>query len=118
RHKRPEPRLALGKALRGRANAAMDLSDGLSLDLDRLCRESRVGARLASEIPRARDASIDQALHGGEDYELLFTANARKKIPAQIAGVPITRIGEITNEAGTITYGGKILEPLGFDHFR
>lgn len=118
RHKRPEPRLALGRALRDLASAAMDLSDGLSLDLDRLCRESRVGAKLTGEIPRARGASIEQALHGGEDYELLFTANARKKIPAQIAGLPITRIGEITKKAGTITYGGRILEPLGFDHFR
>lgn len=118
RHKRPEPRLALGKALRGVASAAMDLSDGLSLDLKRLCRESNAGAELTGEIPRAKGASIGQALHGGEDYELLFTANARKKIPAQIAGVPIARIGEITREAGTITYGGRILEPLGFDHFR
>jgi thiamine-monophosphate kinase len=118
RHKRPEPRLALGKELRGLASAVMDLSDGLSLDLERLCRESKVGARLLSQIPRAKGASIQQVLHGGEDYELLFTANARKKVPAQIAGVPITRIGEITNEAGTITFGGEVLEPLGFDHFR
>jgi thiamine-monophosphate kinase len=118
RHKRPEPRLDLGHALRGLANSAMDLSDGLSLDLERLCRESHVGARLTSGIPRARGASIEQVLHGGEDYELLFTAGTRKKIPARIAGVPITCIGEITNEAGTITYGGRILEPLGFDHFR
>jgi thiamine-monophosphate kinase len=118
RHKRPEPRLAVGRALRGLATAAMDVSDGLSLDLERLCRESGVGARLISAIPRAKGASIEQALHGGEDYELLFTVNARKRIPAQIAGVPVTRIGEITPEAGTITYGGEVLEPLGFDHFR
>lgn len=118
RHKRPEPRLALGRALRNRANAAMDLSDGLSLDLERLCRESHVGARLFAQLPRAKGATIEHALHGGEDYELLFTANARKKIPAQISGVAITRIGEITNDAGTITYGGRILEPLGFDHFQ
>jgi thiamine-monophosphate kinase len=118
RHKRPEPRLALGRAIRGLASAAMDLSDGLSLDLERLCRESHVGARLISDIPRAKGASIEQALHGGEDYELLFTAGTRKNIPARLAGVPIARIGETTNEAWTITYGGRILEPLGFDHFR
>lgn len=118
RHLRPEPRIALGRALRGVATAAMDLSDGLSLDLGRLCRESRAGAQLFDAIPQAKGASIEQALHGGEDYELLFTANARKKMPVRIAGVPITCIGEITNQVGTIIYGGKILEPLGFDHFQ
>jgi thiamine-monophosphate kinase len=118
RHRRPEPRIALGRALRGIASAAMDVSDGLSLDLQRLCRESHAGARLFEAIPQTKGASLEQALHGGEDYELLFTANARKKVPVRIAGIPITCIGEITNQAGSITYEGKILEPLGFDHFR
>jgi thiamine-monophosphate kinase len=118
RHKRPEPRLRLGRALRRIATAAMDLSDGLSLDLERLCRESNVGAELTAEVPRAKGASNEQALHGGEDYELLFTAKASKKVPAAVAGIPITRIGRITAEIGTIIYKGKVLEPLGFDHFR
>lgn len=118
RHKRPEPRVELGRALRRIATAAMDLSDGLSLDLERLCKESKVGAELTADVPRAKGASMEQALHGGEDYELLFTAKVSKKIAAEIAGVRITRIGRITAEIGTITYKGKILEPLGFDHFR
>jgi thiamine-monophosphate kinase len=118
RHKRPEPRVAVGRALRRIASAAMDISDGLSLDLERLCRESRVGAELTAEVPRARGASIEQALHGGEDYELMFTAKASKNVPAQIAGVPITKIGCITTEIGRIIYKGQVLEPLGFDHFR
>jgi thiamine-monophosphate kinase len=108
----------VGRALRRIASAAMDISDGLSLDLERLCRESRVGAELTAEVPRARGASIEQALHGGEDYELMFTAKASKNVPAQIAGVPITKIGCITKEIGRIIYKGQVLEPLGFDHFR
>jgi thiamine-monophosphate kinase len=118
RHKRPEPRLEVGNQLRRLATAAMDLSDGLSLDLFRLCAESQVGACLSESLPIAKGASLQQALHGGEDYELLFTASRQKKIPAKIAGIDVTCIGEITNSTGTITYGGNVLEPLGFDHFR
>jgi thiamine-monophosphate kinase len=117
RHKRPEPRIDLGLRLVGLASAAMDLSDGLSLDLARLCKESSVGARLGSSLPIAKGASLDEALHGGEDYELLFTAAPRKMVPARIAGVTISRIGCITGEPDTITYDGAILNPLGFDHF-
>lgn len=118
RHKRPEPRIELGHALRRIATSAMDLSDGLSLDLERLCQESKVGAELTVDVPRAKGASLEQALHGGEDYELLFTAKPSKRVAAEIAGVRITRIGRITAEIGTIKYKGKALEPLGFDHFR
>lgn len=118
RHKRPVPRLEVGVELRGIATAAIDLSDGLSLDLARLCQESRVGAEIQPPLPTAEGASIQQALHGGEDYELLFTAPPETRMPALISGVPITRIGEITAGAGTITFGGSPLEPLGFDHFR
>jgi thiamine-monophosphate kinase len=118
RHKRPQPRINVGKQLRRIATAAMDLSDGLSLDLQRLCQESRVGARIAETLPVARGASIQHALHGGEDYELLFTAPAKRRVPAKIAGVPVTHIGEITEMPGIITYRGKPLEPLGFDHFQ
>jgi thiamine-monophosphate kinase len=118
RHKRPVPRLALGLELRGMATAAIDLSDGLSLDLARLCQESRVGAEIHPPLPVAEGASLHQALHGGEDYELLFTVPPGTIMPAQIAGVPVSPIGEITGHANTITYAGSLLEPLGFDHFR
>lgn len=118
RHKRPVPRIAAGIELRGVATAAIDLSDGLSLDLARLCQESRVGADIRPPLPAAEGATLQQVLDGGEDYELLFTASPGRVMPAQIAGVPIARIGEITADSGTIHYDGSPLEPLGFDHFR
>ena len=89
----------------------MDLSDGLSLDLARLCRESNAGAEL-SFIPIARGATLDQALHGGEDYELLFTASPKLKIPKSLA----TEIGRITRFR-KILLDGRPLAPKGFDHF-
>ncbi len=118
RHKRPAPRIAVGIELRSIATGAIDLSDGLSLDLARLCQESRVGAEIQPPLPTAEGASLQEALHGGEDYELLFTVPPGTRMPALIGRVPITRIGEITAGAGTITFGGSPLEPLGFDHFR
>jgi thiamine-monophosphate kinase len=118
RQKRPEPRVDVGRKLRRLAHAAIDLSDGLSLDLQRLCEESHVGARLIDRLPIARGATLEHALHGGEDYELLFTAARQSKIPPRIAGIPITRIGDVTNESGKVFYEGSPLEPLGFDHFR
>ena len=99
RHFYPEPRLELGRMLRekGLPTAMIDTSDGLSTDLAHICQESRVGAEISAElIPRARvgkparEVSLELALHGGEDYELLFTAPAAKRIPTQIAGVPLT----------------------------
>ena len=72
---RIQPRLALGRALRGRATSCMDLSDGLSLDLHRLCLASGVAA-VVDRVPIVRGATLDRALHGGEDYELLFTPAA------------------------------------------
>jgi len=104
RHFRPMPRIQVGRTLRQRnlASAMIDTSDGLSTDLAHLCDESGVGAELRTEsIPRARvsrtrhEVKLDLALHGGEDYELLFTAPRGKKIPRSIAGVPIHLIGEI-----------------------
>jgi thiamine-monophosphate kinase len=119
RHVRPQPRLAVGLALRNiPATAAMDLSDGLSLDLKRLCRESGVAADLADHLPIAKGATLEQALHGGEDYELLFTASAQARVPGSLAGVPVTNIGKIRRgRAGLVTFRGKPLEPLAFDHF-
>jgi len=118
RQKRPEPRVEVGRKLHRLAHAAIDLSDGLSLDLRRLCEESGVGARLGGELPIAKGATLEQALHGGEDYELLFTAAKRSRVPPQIAGIAVTRIGEVTNEVGKVSFKGRLLEPLGFDHFR
>jgi thiamine-monophosphate kinase len=118
RQKRPEPRVGVGRKLRRLAHAAIDLSDGLSLDLRRLCEESGVGARLEGKLPIAKRATLEQALHGGEDYELLFTAAKQSRVPPQIAGIAVTRIGQVTNEVGKISFEGSPLEPLGFDHFR
>jgi len=118
RHKRPEPRIAAGLKLRAIATAGMDLSDGLSLDLFRLCEESKCGAVLDGPLPVAKGASLEQALHGGEDYELLFTAAPLSRISGGIAGLPVTCLGAITNTPGSITFAGEPLRPLGFDHFR
>jgi thiamine-monophosphate kinase len=129
RHFHPTPRIAIGERLRGKATAMIDLSDGLSTDLAHICEESHLGAEIeATRIPRARIGSnrqpvpLDLALHGGEDYELLFTAPARKSIPPRIAGVPISRIGRITSGRGIVLVqeGAKKqkLKPAGWEHFR
>jgi len=119
-HLRPEPRLALGRFLRTRlrASAAMDLTDSLALDLHRLCLESGVSAALDREPPRWRGASADAALHGGEDYELLFTMRPGARVPAEHDGMTLTRIGTIRRgRAGVVEYLGAALEPRGWDHF-
>lgn len=121
RHRRPQPRLELGRYLRARlgVKAAMDLSDGLSLDLHRLTRESRVAAVIDRPLPVFPGASLDQALHGGEDYELLFTAPPRLKMPAFWRGVPLTRIGSVTSgPPGAVEFFGEPLAAAGYDHFR
>jgi thiamine-monophosphate kinase len=103
------PQLEFGRKLVGLATACMDISDGLALDLHRLCRESGVSAEL-DQIPLLKGATIDQALHDGEDYELLFTASPRVRAP----GIPIGRI--IKGRSGAVRYDGKPLAPLGYDH--
>ena len=131
RHFNPLPRLAVGQWLRerGAASAMIDLSDGLSTDLEHICQESHVGAEIeASAIPQAQLGSgknkdrvaLDVALHGGEDYELLFTS--AKSIPSNVAGVKVTRIGRITKAAGMQVIGveGK-RQPFhakGWEHFK
>ena len=117
----PEPRLALGQALLRRklATSCIDLSDGLSTDLTHLCQASGVGASLTtSAIPLHPLAAGDLALalHGGEDYELLFTASPSTHIPNKIAGIPLTQIGEIT-VSSRILLDGKPLKPQGWQHF-
>lgn len=109
----PEPRIAVGQALRRYATACMDLSDGISTDLAHLCRASGVGAELTG-VPVAEGATLAQALDGGEDYELLFTA--AEKVPQRIAGVEVTRVGEVV--AGReVRLNGKLLERGGWEHF-
>jgi len=119
RHRMPEPRLALGQFIREslRATSAMDLSDGLSLDLRRLCLASGVAAGIV-EPPRFPGASSEQALHGGEEYELLFTVREGTKVPARFGELPLTRIGRIVRgTVGEVLVGGVPLTPLGYDHF-
>ncbi|ADW69882.1 thiamine-phosphate kinase [Granulicella tundricola] len=108
----PQPRLNLGQTLLRRklATACIDLSDGLSTDLTHLCKASGVGAAIHSElIPIHPTATLTQALHGGEDYELLFTS--AQKIPQSLA----TQIGEITDRK--ILLDNKTLKPQGWQHF-
>ncbi len=131
RHFFPEPRLELGRILRekGLASAMIDTSDGLSTDLAHICEESDVGAEVEAEaIPcasigrPAHEVDLHFALHGGEDYELLFTVPRGKRVPARMAGIPITQIGHITrgrkvflrNKEGV----GYELLPQGWEHFR
>jgi len=119
-HLRPEPRLALGRFLRSRihATAAMDLSDGLSLDLRRLALASGLAAEIETP-PVFRGATVEQALHGGEDYELLFTVPARTRVPSDFEGLPLTRIGTMRKgRAGDVVWNGAALPPLGYDHLR
>jgi len=121
RHVRPEPRLGLGQFLLRRrlATACIDLSDGLSIDLHRLCRESGVRARLDKPLPVFRGATLDQALHGGEDYELLFTTPPGAAVPQSAGGVPLTCIGRIERGLeGEVTLMDRPLLPMGYDHFR
>jgi thiamine-monophosphate kinase len=105
------PRLEFGRKLLGKATACMDISDGLALDLHRLCKASGIAAEL-DYVPLLKGATLDQALHDGEDYELLFTAPPRVKAPG-------IRIGSITNgKPGAVRYVGKVLKPIGYDHTR
>lgn len=110
KHVHPETRVALGQQLRGRATACMDLSDGLSVDLHRLCVASGIAAEL-DRVPLFKGASEEQALHGGEDYELLFTA--RKPVRGCF------RIGRIVKgKPGEVMWRGRPLRSAGYDHFR
>jgi thiamine-monophosphate kinase len=126
-HLYPQPRIAQGLWLRkhGVASAAMDLSDGLSTDLDHLCEESGVAAEVdAALLPISSEATLAMALTGGEDYELLFTAPASGKLPRRIAEVAITAIGRIVpakprRPRVSLLSDGKLqpLQPQGWEHF-
>jgi thiamine-monophosphate kinase len=135
-HLFPRPRLAVGQTLLRRrlATACIDLSDGLSTDLTHLCEESHLAARIsANALPLHRlthalspSAALHAALHGGEDYELLFTADPATRVPKRIAGVSITAIGTMLThrtsrprvtlvEANAHT---SELLPQGWEHLR
>jgi thiamine-monophosphate kinase len=126
-HLYPQPRIAQGLWLvrHGAASAAIDLSDGLSTDLAHLCQESGVAAEVdAAALPIHPAATLAQALNGGEDYELLFTASPSVRLPRTIAGVSITCIGRILKPrpgrpAVTLitAQGRQPLEPQGWEHF-
>jgi thiamine-monophosphate kinase len=126
-HLYPQPRIAQGLwlARRGAATAALDVSDGLSTDLNHLCEESGVAADVdAAALPIAPGATLQQALNGGEDYELLFTAAPGTRIPRVIAGVPVTRIGRIARKSKgrspatlATAQGSQPLTPSGWEHF-
>ena len=129
----PSPRLALGQALAGVAHAALDVSDGLAGDLGHILSASGVGAHIElMSLPRSTDLAnlpaahqIDCLLHGGDDYELLFTAPvpARDAVAAAAhhSQTPVHRIGRITAEHGLFAVDAQGLrQPLkarGFDHF-
>ena len=139
RHLRPIPRIHVGQLLvaRNLAHAAIDLSDGLSSDVAHVCEESQVGAEirgralpLSSQLyafaQRNNLDPLELALHGGEDYELLFTAPAKRHQKvlnvSKQTGVPVSCIGEIKPK----TFGQQLELPEGrkqkmlkksFNHF-
>jgi thiamine-monophosphate kinase len=108
------------------ATAAIDVSDGISTDLEHLCLESGVSAEIDSpSLPIFPGATLEDALHGGEDYELLFTARPDKRIPRRIAGVPVSLIGSmVSNRPGRPRVilvdpsGRHVLHTRGWEHFR
>jgi thiamine-monophosphate kinase len=129
-HLYPEPRCELGQWLQrvGVPSALMDVSDGLSTDLMRLCEASGVGAKIYTErIPRPSEFPADQslalALDGGEDYELLFTVPKRRmgKLPSFHGGVPLHCIGQTTRSQDVLLVHSDgteaLLIPAGYDHF-
>jgi thiamine-monophosphate kinase len=131
KHFYPIPRISLGRYLRQRnlASAMIDISDGLSTDLWHVCEESGVGAEIRAEsIPRAsignpaREVELTFALHGGDDYELLFTSPRNSRVPTRIAGVPITQIGHVTRGKHVILVNDQgiasELKPQGWQHFQ
>jgi thiamine-monophosphate kinase len=136
KHLYPEPRLALGQwlARKGLATALMDLSDGLSSDLPRLCTASGVGARVESaRIPLGQPPKLGRkrgsdplrlALHGGDDYELLFTVVPHNAdvLPKSFQGTELTPIGKITEKRKIVLLEEngreRQLLPYGWDPFR
>jgi thiamine-monophosphate kinase len=135
RYRLPEPRLALGEALRGLARAAMDVSDGLVQDLGHLCRAAGCGAEISADnvplSPAARAALATDAvllpliLTGGDDYELLFAAAPEDadavRAAGKKAGVPVARIGRFIAGEGVVVRDASgaalSLSQGGWSHF-
>ncbi|HZS43497.1 MAG TPA: thiamine-phosphate kinase [Blastocatellia bacterium] len=130
-HLEPDPRVEIGLRLLelGIATSMIDLSDGLSSDLNHICEESRVGARIyADKIPisdtaeATKEDGLSLALNGGEDYELLFTVNPQSQnlISNLDKDVRLTLIGEITNGSDVLLntfHRSEALLPGGYEHF-
>lgn len=131
-HLYPEPRLEARRRLRRIATAMIDVSDGLSTDLTHLCRASRFTAEIEEQALPVHPLALKNAdavrlaLHGGEDYELLFTAAPNTQVPHRIGAAPVTRIGTVrrtrrgqplitmrTRDGGTVP-----LQAQGWEHFR
>ncbi|GKT20894.1 thiamine-phosphate kinase [Acidovorax sp. SUPP3334] len=142
RLERPTPRVALGQALRGMASSAIDVSDGLVGDLGHVLQASGVGACIDTSIAtklialQAMNTAVEAifdtdtllrcTLSGGDDYELLFTAQPGQRSAVEAAGrataTPVTRIGSIEAEPGLRLVGSKgepiVADDLSYDHFR
>ena len=121
RHLYPQPRNRIGAAIASEAHAMIDVSDGFSTDLGHVLSESGVSARIYKDrIPAAPGLTADEALHGGEEYELIVTA---LELPSSIDGVPLTRVGEIiptTDQHQILLVDGaseSVLAPKGWQHF-
>ncbi len=124
----PTPRVALGRSLVSRANAAIDVSDGLYTDLDKLLTASGVGAKIdLDELPLSialmtcfdKEQQRRFALSGGDDYELCFTSS--KRLPEEIGGVPVTAIGVVTAQSGIVCLEADRVvnyEDSGYLHFK
>ena len=131
KHLTPMPRISYGVWLNqgNVASAMLDISDGLLSDLNHLCEQSNVGARLYTEkiplddnvadILGSDEASLENALNGGEDFELLFTAKA-ENVSTYFKGI-FPCIGEITSNIGVIELATdgqvEIIQPSGYQHF-
>jgi thiamine-monophosphate kinase len=121
RHLDPEPEVELGLKLAGIATACIDISDGLSTDVDHLCEN--VGAEIVREkipvFPGLLESGLnvrDLVLNGGEDFALLFTSPMRESEISSKVGRPVYAIGRIMKELG-VKLDGEPLEARGFDHF-
>lgn len=136
RYKIPQPRLDISQSIIDIATSAADISDGLISDLEHICSASNVGATINIDaIPLSKAAkniiskgafNISQLATGGDDYELIFTANTqnscRLKQISQDLNIKITEIGKITNESGVTTLNNQD-SPIntgvsGYNHFK
>lgn len=118
RHLYPQPRYEIGAAVASIAHSMIDVSDGLSTDLGHILTESKVSARIyKNKIPAAPGASVDEVLHGGEEYELILTS------ALNLDEFPLTHIGEVIPSSGEhriLLVDGEsesVLEPKGWQHF-